>query len=93
LAVKKVDDMPFSVIRKYAIINMVAGTTTKQKKRYAGRSGCKMMESQVSHPTTELIAFHRRKRIFLSLAEMEQEDPDQIQICEFRGQNFDLVAD
>ena len=22
-----------------------------------------------------------------------QEDPDQIQICEFRGQNFELVAD
>jgi hypothetical protein len=45
-----------------------------------------------SHPS-ELVAFHRRKRIFLSLADMEQEDPDQIQICEFKGQNFELLAD
>jgi hypothetical protein len=52
-----------------------------------------MIESQGSHQTTELVAFHRRKRIFLSLADMEQEDPDQIQICEFKGQNFELVAD
>ena len=42
---------------------------------------------------SELVAYHRRKGIFLSLAQMEQEDPDQIQICEFRGQNFELVAD
>lgn len=52
-----------------------------------------MIESQASHKNTELVAFYRRKRIFLSLADMEREDPDQIQICEFRGQNFDLLAD
>jgi len=40
------------------------------------------------HQTIELVAFHRRKRIFLSLADVEKEDPDQIQICEFRGQDF-----
>lgn len=51
-----------------------------------------MIESQGSHQT-ELVVCHRRKRIFLSLAQKEQEDPDQIQICEFRGQNFELVAD
>jgi len=52
-----------------------------------------MIESQASHKNTELVAFHRRKRIFLSLAQMEKEDPDQIQICEFRGQDFQLVED
>jgi len=43
--------------------------------------------------TSELVAYHRRKRVFLSLANMEQEDPDQIQICEFKGQDFELIAD
>ena len=52
-----------------------------------------MIESQASHKNTELVAFYRRKRIFLSLAQMEKEDPDQIQICEFRGQDFQLVED
>ena len=52
-----------------------------------------MIGSQDSHQTTELVAYHRRKRIFLSLAQMEKEDPDQIQICEFRGQNFESIAD
>ena len=52
-----------------------------------------MIESQGSHQTTELVAYHRRKRIFLNLAQMEKEDQDQIQICEFRGQDFELVAD
>ena len=33
-----------------------------------------------SHQTSELVAYHRQKRIFLSLANNEQEDPDQIQI-------------
>lgn len=52
-----------------------------------------MIESQGSHQTTELVAYHRRKRIFLSLSQMEKEDPDQIQIYEFRGQDFELIAD
>ena len=46
-----------------------------------------------SHPTTEIVAYHKIKRIFLNLTDMEKEDPDQIQICEFKGQDFDLVAD
>lgn len=45
------------------------------------------------HETSELVAYHKVKRIFLNLKDMEQEDPDQLQICEFRGQNFELVAD
>lgn len=46
-----------------------------------------------SQKASELVAYHKVKRIFLSLKDMEQEDPDQLQICEFRGQDFELVAD
>ena len=46
-----------------------------------------------SSQQTEIVAYHKMKRIFLSLKELETEDPDQIQICEFRGQDFELMAD
>ena len=46
-----------------------------------------------SHPTSEIVAYHKAKRIFLNLMEMEKEDPNEILICEFNGQNFELVAD
>ncbi len=67
---------------------MVDGIEKEQNERCASRSGCEMMESQGSHQTTELVAYHRGKRIFLSLADMEHEDPDQIQICDFSGEDF-----
>jgi hypothetical protein len=46
-----------------------------------------------SNKTSELVAYHKVKRIFLSLKDMEQEDPEQLQICEFTGQDFELIAD
>ena len=54
-----------------------------------------MIEStkQSSHQTSEIVAYHKVKRIFLSLTDMEKEDPEQIQICEFKGQDFELIAD
>jgi hypothetical protein len=52
-----------------------------------------MMESQRSHSTTELVAFHKRKRIFLKLKDLEKEDPNDILICEFKGQDFKFIAD
>jgi hypothetical protein len=45
------------------------------------------------HQASELFAYHKVKRKFLSMAEMEKEDPDQIQMCEFNGQDFELIAD
>ena len=72
---------------------MNASLTTKQGERYTNRSRWMLIESQGSHQTSELVVYHRRKRIFLSLAQMEKEDPDQIQICDFRGQDFELIAD
>ena len=47
-------------------------------------------ESQRSHSTTELVAFHKRKRIFLKLKDLATEDPGDILICEFNGQNFSI---
>jgi hypothetical protein len=46
-----------------------------------------------SHPTSEIVAYHKVKRIFLNLTDMEKEDPDQIQIREFKCQDFQLIAD
>ena len=52
-----------------------------------------MMVSQRSHSTTELVAFHKRKRIFLKLKDLATEDPSDILICEFNGQDFELIVD
>ncbi len=32
-------------------------------------------------------------RSILNLAEIQQEDPDQLEIYEFKGEDFELVAD
>ncbi len=41
---------------------------------------------------SEIVAYHNVKRKFLDLLEMQNEDPDQLEICEFKGEDFDLVA-
>ena len=67
----------------------------KRNERRRSRSWCEMIEStkRSSHPTSEIVAYHKGKRIFLSLTDMEKENPDELQICEFKGQNFELIAD
>lgn len=65
-----------------------------QNERRASRSGCKIMEStKSSSQASEVVAFHKVRRKFLNLMDMENEDPDEILICEFKGQDFELVAD
>ena len=58
-------------------------------------SWCEMMESIIpsSHSTCEIVAYHKVKRRFMNLADMEKEDPDDILICEFSGQDFELIED
>ncbi len=51
------------------------------------------MEPQELHPASEIVAYHEVKRRFLSLKDIEKEDPNEILICEFRGQDFDVMAD
>ena len=41
---------------------------------------------------TEVVGYHKVKRVFLPLMEIHLEDPDQLQIYEFKGKNFQLVA-
>jgi hypothetical protein len=45
------------------------------------------------HKTSQLVAYHKGKRTFLNLKDMEKENPDELQICEFKGQNFEMVVD
>lgn len=45
------------------------------------------------HPTNEVVAYHKVRRISLNLIDMEKENPDDLQKCEFKGQNFQLVVD
>jgi hypothetical protein len=54
-----------------------------------------MMQSNKpsSRTTSEIVAYHKVKRIFLNLVDMEKEDPNDLQICEFNGQDFELVGD
>lgn len=52
-----------------------------------------MMESQVSHPSSELVAYHKLKRRFLNLKDIEKEDMNELIMCEFKCQDFELVAD
>ena len=42
--------------------------------------------------TSEIVAYHKIKRKFLDLLEMQKEDPDQLEMYEFNGENFDLLA-
>lgn len=51
------------------------------------------MESQVSHPSSFLVAYHKLKRRFLNLKDIEKEDMNELIMCEFKGQDFELVAD
>jgi hypothetical protein len=40
----------------------------------------------------EDIVFHKAKRKFVSLKDMESEDAGQILICEFKGYDFEILV-
>jgi len=42
--------------------------------------------------TREIVAYHKAKRKCINLKDIESIDPDLIQIYEFNGQDFDLLA-
>ena len=46
-----------------------------------------------SHQTSELVAYHKLKRKFLNLADIDKEDPNQLMMCEFKGQDFQLLIE
>jgi hypothetical protein len=40
----------------------------------------------------DIVAFHKAKRKFVRLKDMESEDADQFLICEFKGYDFEILA-
>ena len=39
----------------------------------------------------DIVAFHKAKRKFVSLKEMNSEDANQFLICEFKGYDFEIL--
>jgi hypothetical protein len=40
----------------------------------------------------EYVAYHRAKRVFIPITEIESENSEDIEVYEFEGQNFKLIA-
>ena len=40
----------------------------------------------------DIVAFHKSKRKFVSLKDMQSEDADQFLICEFNGYDFEILV-
>jgi len=40
----------------------------------------------------EYVAYHRVKRVFLPITDIERENPEDIEVYEFEGQYFKLIA-
>ena len=48
--------------------------------------------TQLSNWIEDIVAFHKAKRKFVSLEDMRSEDAAQFLICEFRGYDFEILA-
>ncbi len=40
----------------------------------------------------EYVAYRKLKRIFIPIIDIESENPEDIEVYEFEGQNFKLIA-
>jgi len=49
-------------------------------------------KAQLSSWIEDIVAFHKAKRKFVSLKEMESEDANQFLICEFKDYDFEILA-
>jgi len=49
-------------------------------------------KAQLSNWIEDVVAFHKVKRKFVSIKDMESEDADQFVICEFNGYDFEILA-
>jgi hypothetical protein len=56
--------------------------------------GGRMTENKVelSDWIEDIVAFHKTKRKFVSLKEIESENAEQFLICEFKGYDFEIMA-
>jgi hypothetical protein len=50
-------------------------------------------KTQLSNWIEEIVAFHKAKRKFVNLKDIESEDAAQFLICEFKGYDFEILAD
>ena len=39
----------------------------------------------------EYVGYHRVKRVFIPIMDIESENPEDIEVYEFEGQNFKLI--
>ena len=51
-----------------------------------------MTEAKLSDWIEDVVAFHKAKRKFVSIKDMQSEDADQFLICEFKGYDFEILA-
>jgi lipopolysaccharide biosynthesis protein len=49
-------------------------------------------KAQLSSWIEDIVAIHKAKRKFVSLKDMESEDADQFLIGEFKGYDFEILA-
>ena len=49
-------------------------------------------KTQLYNWIDDVVAFHKAKRKFVTLKDMESEDADQFLICEFKGYDFEILA-
>ena len=61
----------------------------RTKQRRGRMTQCK---AQLDNWIEDIVAFHKAKRKFISLKDMESEDADLFLICEFKGYDIDILA-
>ena len=49
-------------------------------------------KAELDNWISDIVAFHKVRRVFLSLKDIELEDANQFLICEFKGYNFEIFA-
>jgi hypothetical protein len=49
-------------------------------------------KEELSDWIEDIVAFHKTKRKFVNLKEMESQDADLFLICEFKGYDFEILA-
>ena len=49
-------------------------------------------KEELSDWIEDIVAFHKAKRKFVSLKDMESEDANQFLICEFKRYDFEILA-
>jgi hypothetical protein len=51
-----------------------------------------MTETELSNWIEDVVVFHKTKRRFVSLKDMESEDANQFLIYEFKGYTFEIAV-